>query len=570
LTGLAAFSRLSAIDYMLPHLPEPDLWAIGQAEHLWAGGDAKNAPLRFYWYGTLIGHVFASTGEPHVLDQSTALNDLPAQLEASSASILRLRVLVALISVLSVPAVFLLARRFLGDRGALLAAAFFATSFLHIQFATQARPHAVQMTLALLAMLSFFHLARAPTALSYLLSGALTAAAIGAFQNGIFLLPALLLAHLFRSSRGGHWKLAIPSVLIGASALWFYPFFSSPQEAARTTDYGVSEGEISMGAHRLKLANFNGEGLEVVVSQLWENDPILFVMAVLGALLGASAVLSGRMPIRTERARDLAIACAYAVPHLAVLALYKNTYGRFLLPLLPYLACLAAHGTLAPLDFLTRKVRPAFARAGAAAACLALLALPTYASWRLLEVRSAPDTFQRAADWIAANLAPDDGPILTTPGLFLPLFYQRDSLEELLRHSARDKMYGASVTRWARYQDRLPEADGRQAYDFQMLRFWERDMDRFSEADRFDRFIRRRGWRYAVVEVSERSTCHPDMKAAISHIERNGQLLAEFLPRAEELSLPPDNDYQNAPHMLARTLRSTSFGPILRIYRFGD
>ena len=94
--------------------------------------------------------------------------------------------------------------------------------------------------------------------------------------------------------------------------------------------------------------------------------------------------------------RQTVVVAAYLVPYLTVLALFNDTFERFVLPALPFLACFAAWGAAAA----ARRFGPR------AAAILMLPALVGCASSaRLAFLHSRPDTLEEAADWVRAHIA---------------------------------------------------------------------------------------------------------------------------------------------------------------------
>ena len=112
------------------------------------------------------------------------------------------------------------------------------------------------------------------------------------------------------------------------------------------------------------------------MTHLSSYDPVLGGLALVGLLF---ALARARRWLRTRgRWADLVVLLGFAGTYFVILALYRNTLARYLLPLMPYFACLAAAGLAGIAGLATRACTP-FVRALAFAA----LAFPSYA---LLEV----------------------------------------------------------------------------------------------------------------------------------------------------------------------------------------
>ena len=108
---------------------------------------------------------------PHLIAEIVALfpgheragNTLRDHLEAARAPFLEVRRMVALLSLLAIPATYWIARHFLSRAGSVLAALLAATSLLALLFSQQARPHAPAAAFAALSVAAALELARRPT-----------------------------------------------------------------------------------------------------------------------------------------------------------------------------------------------------------------------------------------------------------------------------------------------------------------------------------------------------------------------------------------------------------------------
>lgn len=151
---------------------------------------------------------------------------------------------------------------------------------------------------------------------------------------------------------------------------------------------------------------------------------------------------------------------SFAVPYFVIVGLYDLSLERFVLPLLPICACLSAYGV----GYLLERAAARFAAASVARRILPATAgiLPALAlvpAWQLGNVRSAPDTFARAAACIEKNARPREDRIVIVPSLDLPLLHGEESLRENAKHPMRSN--------WVRYQMQLG-SDERSGPDFEV------------------------------------------------------------------------------------------------------
>ncbi|MDP6370661.1 MAG: glycosyltransferase family 39 protein, partial [Planctomycetota bacterium] len=333
-------------------------------------------------------------------------------LKAAAAPVLRVRKTVAWLSLLVVPAGWLLARRFMSDRWALLAALLAGTSLLAIHFGTQARPHGAAAAWPGLTVVACMQLARSPTIKNYLLVTLMGGLAIGSLQSGVGLGFPVLLAHVLKN-RGWrrHLRLLIPLTGLVLAFALFYPFLFDGVTLTKTGD------TLELGGHEMYLSQFNGGGIPIILRTLIGWEPALTV----GVLLALLVTLRNRMSLglaagtRIERR----ITLAYVLPYLLVIALNPRTGERFILPLIPFLAAWTAWG-------LSRLHTQGARRLALTLA--ALLALfPTLVGIKLCALRHRPSTLDHAAQWLATHVADKDDPIYIFRPNVLPLFKTDES-----------------------------------------------------------------------------------------------------------------------------------------------
>jgi hypothetical protein len=233
------------------------------------------------------------------------------------------------------------------------------------------------------------------------------------------------------------------------------------------------------------------------------------------------------------------------------------------MPLLPYLACLAAWG-LARL--WQRHVGRGARTSIAAAATLALLG-SAWGAWRLIEARGAPTTQALAARWLEQNLDPARARIVLTPPLDLPLARRAEGLlvngEPPSRHS---KYY------WALYQLALDEAHRPQPrWDLAWLRAG--SMEELQALEREPlAVLARMGADHAVIEVFAPGRNLPAATLLRDALLAGAERVARFTPdRRDDRSEHPfgyeDMAHVKAEHFLLRTLQAQRTGPVIEIYR---
>jgi hypothetical protein len=544
LTAAALAVRLVGIDFGLPMRVEIDCKIPYQVEALRADVDDAVTERHFTFYPLLLARAMLlwPAAEAAPLDAP-----LEQHLAAAARPFVRARISVALLAALLIPSTWLLARRFATPGAAYFAAALTAVSVLHVSFSQQARPHAPATALFLATVLAAVHARRRDGWTSHLLVGVTGALALGCLQSGVFVLPAIAAAYVLRA--GGPRRLLdgrvlIPLVLAGLAVPLFYPFLMAG-------DVARDDEVFQLSGHLIFLDQFNGAGFPELARALWSYEPALLGLAA----LAAATALARRGPSAgdPERRRDAWVLLAFALPYLAVFGLYERTYERFLLPLLPYLALVAACG-------LWRL--PSRARAAVA---VAALALPTCATVQLVRSRAAPDTQARAAAWMAGHLSPADDVLVTTK-IDLPLVRVPDR-----RTFGGEPALGRAFffAPWTRYQAELAREVGELDVPQWNLRWMASGLEHYAPivADA----VHTQGGDYAVVEVYA-DRAHPLGTHVTEAFRAQGELLARFSPDADPHYSEHPLGYQDEttvrnPHFTLRILQARCSGPVIEIYR---
>lgn len=426
----AAALRMTSLGYELPTRQDPDRIIVTQGiafDKALPGEDVGPyvSPLYPHLLGRILGALPGAL-TPAVSNPAS----LQEHLKAASAPDTTARRLIAFLSSLLVPASFLLARRFLGPKPALLATGLTASSMLLVYYARQARPHGALAFFCVLSLLAFMWLARRGTLTSYIAAGIAAALAIGTLHNGAAVLPALGTALLIRWRTDGlrSWpKLLIPVAFVAASIRFFYPFVF---------------GGTLMSYRKFPVNVFDGGGFGVIGASMVGAEPVLTILLLLGVVLGTLRLRRVWGEGSTELRNDLLVVASFTIPYLTVVGIFYQSWARFLLPVIPIFACLAAAGaswTFAP---LTRRIQSSRTHAALAVFLgVALVALPSYAASRLVWLQSKRSVRALTGDWVHANLDPIRDTLVLPPDFSLPLLLKRKSLVQDIGHTSLFHQY---------------------------------------------------------------------------------------------------------------------------------
>lgn len=556
LAGLCA--RLPGISARLPHQSEPDSVIVSHAAWLDRPADLEKGtfeayPANFYPHllsfalRMLPGHSYA-----RVLPSDAPLE---AHLAAAAGPFVRGRLLVALLSLTAIPGTYFLARRFLASGWSLLAAAFVATSLIGSFYAQQARPHAAGMALSLLAVLAILRTPRGGLA-AFATAGGLCALAVGCLWNGVFVLPALAVAHVVGAEPGSE-KVEILGVcrrrvgvllalaLVAMAIPVFYGFlFEGPWLRP-----GGESGGLKLGGQTLRWKELTGAGFGLMARDFWSFDPVLVAAAGVGAVLLPLHLLREPRPA-PSRLRELVIAATFPAVFFLFWGVMSRVPPRFALPLLPYVAVLAAFGVQSVLP--QRVPRPwSFALA------LAALVLPALAVAHLTLLRSSTDTLTLAARWIAGN-TDRERDVVTIPYLTdLPLFEER---------SALDALPAAFQSPWQRYQARMTPSAALPAYRLHTLYSKAAIADRRIDPEEVREILAAEHATYAVVVLHADSGIGWDSTRDVL-LDLGSELVARFVPHRPGAEETLDVGFEQGDRALAKVLSAERPGPVVEIYR---
>lgn len=547
---MCAFSllvRWIGADFLLPHSQGLDGLVLERQVEMYRHPEpGDELDDSYHYYPHLAARLVAALPELRTALPHDA--SLASQLALASASWLEFRRASAVLTTLLIGATWLLARRFVGAGWALFAAALVGTSLLFCFYSSEMRPHGIAATANAWAVIACIALLWRGTPWSYLLAGTACGLALGALQYGVFTLPCLLVAHLLARSREPRawWKFALALLPVGVCVRIFYPFWFVPGSAYFQISHS---GDFNLSGQPLKLSKFDGGGFRTIVETLWSYDPLLLVFGLGGALfLGVRALR--RRELGPQRAA-LLVALAFVLPYTLVIGLYAETWERFVVNLLPWLAISAAAcGAL---------WARATGRATWAVLCALLLLLPAAGlDLRLAQVRAAPDTNKLAARWVERNARPESTDVQLLPYVDLPLFHTQGVIEEL-----RGRPW---VSRWLYYESSCAPAERGPRYALHQPPPANDPARNLIVADPPAWLVSRRP-DLVLLSVDEAT---PWIVRLRGELQRSGKLLARFSPRAR--------DEGDAAHFAGRHLsgfdepfflflgRCARMGPTLEIY----
>ncbi len=546
--ALAGLLRFPGLDYLLPLTVEPDAHIVVQVQTIETGIPLANENDDWAKYPLVTAYLTALTASPAPLPPKNATLDV--HLKAAAAPVLRVRKTVAWLSLLVVPAGWLLARRFMSDRWALLAALLAGTSLLAIHFGTQARPHGAAAAWPGLTVVACMQLARSPTIKNYLLVTLMGGLAIGSLQSGVGLGFPVLLAHVLKN-RGWrrHLRLLIPLTGLVLAFALFYPFLFDGVALTRTED------TLELGGHEMYLNQFKGGGIPIILRTLIGWEPALTVGVLLALLVTLRNRMSQGLAAGTRIERRITL--AYVLPYLLVIALNPRTGERFMLPLIPFLAAWTAWG-------LSRLHTQGARRLALTLA--ALLALfPTLVGIKLCALRQRPSTLDHAAQWLATHVADKDDPIYVFRPNVLPLFKTDESTAA---DEADHPLAHRRQLNWSSYQRN--QLQGRAQEQAWNLRFSPIEKERLktmrNDPARYLKDLT--SSRLFILEIYEDHRVLHAFNNLTEAIRSLYPKLTEFKPGPpHEVPLAYQDMTRPAPPAFAlRVLRAERFGPPLEIF----
>jgi hypothetical protein len=550
ITLLALAVRLPAVQRLLPQAPEPDAFLVLHAQQL--DGDPALPP---YWefaerYPTLLTRVLQALPRREPRAGLTGLALEQDALACAAAPYEHGRIVVLLLSILLVPLTWLVARRFVGPPAALIAAWLVATSLLHALFSTQARPHGPQTTFALLATWGALRIVERPSIGRIALGALLASLAIACLQSGMFTLFPLGMALLLAN---GPWLLriaraALVPLLAAAGAFWAYPVL--PHIDAKGVHLGGA------GGHELFFSQFNFHGLSAAAGWFFGHDPFLFVATLLGLVCAIPWLAHHGLDLIRGRHAPLAVALAYVLPYLALVCVTEEIYERFLLPLLPWCAILAAWAWTPFLAWGRDRNLPRILTSFVRGVATLALFVPLVHVIQFARLSARPDTLEEAAAWIRANVPVEDR-LLGNPYFSPPILFDPDTLDSM-RHDG-----SAETNVWIAWQMAHPGA--REGRKLKLLPA--RIALKHGDDPAIEAWIREWSPQWVVLEMSRRMDQVPAVTTLRAWADAHGDVVFDSTATAPNVLDRGRADYQSIPDAAHRLMETRAFGSPVRIWK---
>jgi hypothetical protein len=147
----------------------------------------------------------------------------------------------------------------------------------------------------------------------------------------VFVVPALVVGFLFAARKAGS---GLSALALALAVLLAYDFLFKST--------GVAGGEVKLGGQRFRLDTLDGSGFWKIAKGFYSFDPVLAVAGFLGLALFAFRLVRQPRP-SSDRVKDLAVAAAFPVAFAIFWGATSRVPPRFSLPLLPYVAVVAAY-----------------------------------------------------------------------------------------------------------------------------------------------------------------------------------------------------------------------------------
>ncbi len=399
LTAGALLLRLWGIGFGLPqayHIDEhfyyPFAWSMGQG-HLALPDQAHGPSL--YLGLLLIGQKSMQAAFFPQLSNADfgalrATNPWPYLLSA--------RIISALLGALTIPIVFLLARRFRADRLGLIAAAIMTVLFFHVRDSHFGVPDTLTTLFAAATVWLSLRAFQTRHSRDLLFAGACAGLAAGAKYTTVVVVVAVIVAALLT---GTTWRRRVKLLLVAALGVLVGFIIGYPNLLLNPA---IFLKDISFLFARV------GEGFEG-----WrivpDNSTVFYLDTLLWSTGLAALILTGIgliAAVQRHRPEDL-ILISFPLTYFVVMSLSQGHFGRYMLPILPLTVVLIADAAWHVLPRLIRRWRAPFALKVAqpiGLVALLLVFIPNLLnSLRFDWILAQADTRTLAKQWIESNIA---------------------------------------------------------------------------------------------------------------------------------------------------------------------
>jgi hypothetical protein len=442
-------------------------------------------------------------------------------------------------SFLALIALYFLVKRIRGHRSALLALIFLSLNFLDVRQAHFAKLYPL-LTLFVLGCvyLSISYSQRGKN-LQLIASGILSGIAIGLRYSvlTILLVPVFSIFIYYLNDQTENRR-RLRKLIVGSLHLsWSIPagiVIGTPSLLLNTqqvlSNMGVWAGHAltSEGFEGFVFTDLPTWRFYLKILEIAWGIPLLLMV-----LLGVGVTILG------FTRQDLLV-YIFPITYLAVLLLApsaSSAFARYLVPILPFFALLAADGTMTFVDWLVSK-RSIEVYALALLVTAVLVAIPVLRIVNLDRLWSRPDTRTLAKNWIEANIA--EGTKIAAQWHTPPLSTAND-----------------------------PEPSSQRLYNVEILNPFISDSRLYSMD-----YYRENGFDYLILSsfIYELKRSDPDedrlRRSFYGSLDDNADLVAEFRPYVD--GYEPQFFFENLWGPITELTRRERPGPTLKIYRLGE
>ena len=319
------------------------------------------------------------------------------------------RVFVAVTGAATVAVLYRMASKMYCRTTAILSSSFLALAFLHMRHSHFALPD-VPMTLILVVLVFLsYRIMKGAGTWTYLLAGAPCGLAVALKFNSVMIVAPLLLAHFLREAehkRGDWWNLSLMLI-----SMPFFFYVGCPY--VLTDPHAVLESIRTVVIHQKSIGNTRAIATSPVFLYLFgtilpkSTGIPMVVMAVAGVLV---------LLIRPSRKNLLVL--SYPVLYVILLSTSKTLFLRYSIPLIPFMALLAALFIVRAVSMLSS---PA-ARKVCLVTLSCLIILPQF--WNTVmfgHMLTETDTRTEAREWMIEQLSGGSRIVLDSVPFSVPL-----------------------------------------------------------------------------------------------------------------------------------------------------
>jgi hypothetical protein len=394
----ALLLRLWGIGFGLPqeyHIDEhfyyPHAWSLGQGQLVLP--DQSHGPS-LYLGLLLIGQKSMQIAFfPQLFDA-----DFGALRETNPwPYLLSARFLSALLGALTIPIVFLLAKRFRNRGVALIAAALMTVLFFHVRDSHFGVPDTLTTLFAAATIWLSLRAYQTRRSHDILFAGMAAGLAAGAKYTTVIVAIAVIVAALLM---GTSWRQRLKLLLVAAAGMLAGFIIGYPNlllnPAIFIKDISFLFARVGEGFEGWRIVPDN--------SALFYLDTLLWSTGLAATILTGVGLIAA---VVRHRAEDV-ILVSFPVTYLVVMSLSQGHFGRYLLPILPMTTVLIADAGWRVLPQIIRRLRTPLALRAAQPIGLVVLLLVfvpnLLSSLRLDWVLSQADTRTIAKQWIESHL----------------------------------------------------------------------------------------------------------------------------------------------------------------------